>query len=75
VLLCLGFGKLISVSCRCTALPGEGKEGGVGGERRDEGKWHCFAESSRSVFVSLGFCLKLFLHQALAIGSLNTYHG
>ncbi len=74
MLLCLGFGKLISVSCRCTALPGEGKEGGVGG-RRDEGKWHCCAESSRSVFVSLGFCLKLFLHQALAIGSLNICHG
>jgi hypothetical protein len=30
VLLCLGFGKLISVSCRCTALPGE-REGRWGG--------------------------------------------
>ncbi len=32
MLLCLGFGKLISVSCRCTALPGEGKEEGGGKE-------------------------------------------
>ncbi len=36
MLLCLGFGKLISVSCRCTALPGEGKERG-GEETRVSG--------------------------------------